>query len=434
MEILLAVIIGRPRGLRPGGTLTRAMAFPRGLRALNHPPFRSFFLAQLVALVGTWMQTVSQAWLVLQLTNSPFRLGLLGTLQFGPILLLSPVAGVLADRWPPRRLLLATQATLACQAIALALLVATGHARYWQIAVLALVTGLANTLDAPARQSFVMGLVGRDDLVNAVALNSASFNAARIVGPAVAGVLIARFGVVPAFVINALGFSVVLVALLFLAEGRGARRGGSGSIRRDIAEGVRYVFGTPRLRALLAVVFVVSLCVFNFTVYVPLIVRTVLGLGPEGFGFLMAALGVGAVAGALAFGSRANPEPGIGVLLATAALACAALVGLSAVRQFWTAVPMLFVTGFFGIITVTGCTTAIQLRAPDELRGRVMGLYTWVWGGAFPFGSFVVGTVSERHGVSAALLLNGALGLVLLASLAATRPWRGPRSPAPSGA
>jgi MFS family permease len=137
------------------------MAFPRGLRALNHPPFRSFFLAQLIALVGTWMQTVSQAWLVLQLTNSAFKLGLLGTLQFGPILLLSPLAGVIADRWPQRRLLMATQAALACQAGALALLVATGHARYWQIAALGLVTGLANALDAPARQSFVMRLVGR---------------------------------------------------------------------------------------------------------------------------------------------------------------------------------------------------------------------------------------------------------------------------------
>src|SRR5262245_51421595 len=174
------------------------MSFPHGLRALNHRPFRSFFLAQLVALVGTWMQTVSQSWLVLQLTDSPLRLGLLGTLQFGPILLLSPLAGVVADRWPPRRLLLATQAALACQASALALLVATGHARYWQIALLALVTGLANTVDAPARQALVMHLVGRADLVNAVALNSASYNVARIVGPTIAGLLIARFGVAPA--------------------------------------------------------------------------------------------------------------------------------------------------------------------------------------------------------------------------------------------
>jgi predicted MFS family arabinose efflux permease len=402
------------------------MTFPRGLRALNNPPFRSFFAAQLVAQIGTWMQTVSQAWLVLQLTNSPFKLGLLGTLQFGPILLLSPLAGVIADRWSGRRLLMATQAGLACQAGALALLVATGRARYWQIALLALVTGLANTVDAPARQAFVMRLVRREDLVNAVALNSASFNAARIVGPAVAGILIAQFGVVPAFVLNSLGFTVVLATLFALPEDSRAQRAGGTSIRRDIAEGVRYVVREPRLRALLGVLFVVSLCVFNFTVYVPLLVRTVLHLGPEGLGFLMTALGVGAVTGALALGARADPEPGIGLLLGAAAIACAALIGLSMVRHFWAAVPVIFVTGLAGIVTVTGCNTALQLGAPDELRGRVMSLYTWVYGGVFPFGSFLVGATSERHGVSVALLLNGSLGLGLLALLlVTTRPWRG---------
>lgn len=402
------------------------MAFAHGLRALNHPPFRSFFLAQLVSVVGTWMQTVSQAWLVLQLTDSPFKLGLLGTLQFGPILLLSPLAGVIADRWSRRRLLVATQAALACQAWTLALLVATGRARYWQIALLALVTGLANTLDTPVRQSFVIGLVGREDVVNAIALNSASFNAARIVGPAVSGLLIARFGVVPAFVVNGLGFAVVLATLLALPDDGAARRPRGASVRRDIAEGVRHVVRTPRMRAVLGVLFVVSLCVFYFTVYVPLLARTVLRLGPEGFGFLMAALGVGAVAGALTVGARANPEPGVGLLLATAAVACAGLVGLSAARHFWEAAPVLFVTGFAGIITVTGCNTALQLGAPDELRGRVMSLYAWVYGGVFPIGSFLVGAISERHGVSAALLLNGALGLGLLALLATTRPWRAP--------
>jgi predicted MFS family arabinose efflux permease len=404
------------------------MVFAHGLRALNHPPFRSFFLAQLVSVVGTWMQTVSQAWLVLQLTDSPFKLGLLGTLQFGPILVLSPLAGVIADRWSRRRLLVATQAALACQALTLALLVATGRARYWQIALLALVTGLANTLDTPVRQSFVTGLVGREDLVNAIALNSASFNAARIVGPAVAGLLIARFGVVPAFVVNGLGFTVVVATLLALPDAAAARRPDGASVRRDIAEGVRHVVRTPRMRAVLGVLFVVSLCVFYFTVYVPLLARTVLRLGPEGFGFLMAALGVGAVAGALTLGARANPEPGVGLLLATAAVACTGLVGLSAVRHFWEAAPVLFVTGFAGIITVTGCNTALQLGAPDELRGRVMSLYAWIYGGVFPIGSFLVGATSERHGVSTALLLNGALGLGLLALLATTRPWRAPPS------
>ena len=178
------------------------------------------------------------------------------------------------------------------------------------------------------------------------------------------------------------------------------------------------------MRAVLGVLFVVSLCVFNFTVYVPLLARTVLHLGPEGFGFLMAALGVGAVAGALALGARANPEPSLGLLFGTAAVACAGLLGLSTVHHPWAAVPMLFVTGFAGIITVTGANTALQLGAPDELRGRVMSLYTWVYGGVFPFGSFLVGTMSERYGVSVALLERHSRHRPP-ALLAATRPWRG---------
>jgi predicted MFS family arabinose efflux permease len=414
-----------PGGASSGGTLSRVMVFPHGLRALNHAAFRSLFLAQLVALVGAWMQTVSQAWLVLQLTDSPFKLGLLGTLQFGPILLLSPFAGVIADRWPRRRLLIAAQAALACQAWALALLVLTSRARYWQIAVLSLVTGLALALDAPARQSFVMGLVRREDLVNAIALNSASFNGARIVGPAIAGVLIARFGVLPAFVINGLGFAVVLVTLLGLPDDPGRRPGGT-SMRHDFVEGLRYAVRTPRVRILLGLLFAVSLCVFNFVVYVPLLARTVLQLGPEGFGFLMAALGVGAVAGALALGTRANAEPGLALLLGAGAVACAGLLGLSAVRHVWTAVPLLFMTGFAGIVTVTGCNTALQLAAPEALRGRVMSLFTWVFGGVFPIGSFLVGALSERYGVSGAFLFTGTLGLGLLGLLAVTRPWRPP--------
>lgn len=399
------------------------MALPRGLRALNHASFRVFFLAQLVALVGGWMQTVSQSWLVLQLTDSPFKLGLLGTLQFGPVLVLSPFAGVIADRWSRRSLLIAAQAALAGQALALALLVATGRARYWQILVLSLVTGLAHALDAPARQSFVMWLVGREDLVNAVALNSASYNTARIVGPAVAGVLIARFGVLPAFVISGLGFGVVLLTLLRMSDDP-ARRPGGTSLRHDFLEGLQYAARTPRVRSLLGLLFAVSLCVFNFVVYVPLLARTVLGLGAEGFGFLMAALGVGAVAGALSVGAQARAEPRFGVLLVAGTVACVGLLGLSTVRHVWAAVVLLVVTGFTGIVAVTGCNTSLQLAAPDGLRGRVMSLYTWIFGGTFPIGSFLVGATSERYGVSGAFLLTGTLGLGLLGLLAGTRPWR----------
>lgn len=403
------------------------MTFPRGLRALNHRDFRRFFLAQLVAQSGTWMQTVAQSWLVLQLTDSPLKLGLIGTLQFAPMLLFSIATGALADRAPKRRLLVGTQAALACQALALALLVASGHVQYWHVAVLGFFTGLANVMDQPARQSFVAEMVGKNDIGNAVALGSAGFNAARIVGPAVGGLLIARFGVVSAFFINSLGFLVVIAALLTL-RARGAPRPRTGStILQDIGAGLRYAAETPRVLLTLGLLLVVSLFVFNFTVYVPLVARTVLGLGAEGFGFLMAALGVGAVAGALVVAGLGPRHPPLTAMFGSAALACAGLVALSGARHFWVAAPVLFVTGFFGLILVASCNTSLQLEAPDALRGRVMSLYTLVWGGVFPFGAFLVGAMSEGWGVSMALLVNGTAGL---AGLAAILAWWRRRAPA----
>ena len=393
------------------------MRFPHGLRALNHRDFRRFYAAQLLALVGGWMQTVAQAWLVLQLTDSPFKLGLISTLQFSPILMFSLVAGAVADRLPKRGLLVTTQTTLACQALLLGVLVSTGRVQYGHVAVLGLVLGFANAVDQPARQSFVMDMVGKGDVANAVALNSAAFNAARIIGPAVAGVLIGRVGVGPVFFINSVGFVGVILTLLRL-EARGLpARERRATMLEEIVEGLRYARRTPRLLLALGLVLSVSLFVFNFTVYVPLLARTVLGLGAEGFGFLMASLGVGAVAGALTVGGFGSREPELGRMFLSAAVAFAALLGLGLTRHVWTAAPLLFVTGYFGIMLMATCNTSMQLRAPDALRGRVMSLYTWVTGGVFPIGAFLVGSISQAWGVSAAFLWNGTLGLVTLAGI-----------------
>lgn len=386
------------------------MALPTGLRALHHPDFRRFFVAQLVAQTGTWMQTVAQAWLVLQITPSPFKLGLIGTLQFAPILLFSLVTGALADRLPKRRVLLFTQTALAGQALGLAALVASGRVEYWHVAVLAFGTGLANVIDQPARQSLVAEIVGRADVGSAVSLNSASFNAARIVGPSVGGLVIAGAGVVPAFLLNALGFAISISILLTL-EAHGRPRSRPGRVRDDIRTGLHYALRRPEIVLTLALLFAVALCVFNFTVYVPLVARTVLDVGAQGFGFLMAALGVGAVSGALAVGALGPRHPPRSLMFGAAAIACTALVALSAVRTFWAAAVVLFVMGFFGLVLVASCNTTMQLAAPDELRGRLMSLYTLIWGGTFPIGAFIVGSVSEQWGVGRALLVNGALGL-----------------------
>jgi len=404
--------------------------FPRGLRALDHAQFRRFYFAHLVATVGGWMQTVAQSWLVLQLTSSAFLLGLIGTLQSAPVLLFSIFAGAVADRFPKRRVLIATQVTFACQATSLGALAWSGHAEYWHVVVLAVLLGFTNAIDLPTRQSYVAQMVGRDDLVNAVALSSAGFNAARIVGPAIAGVLIGQLGVVPAFLANAVGFVVVIATLTTLTiEGAPAPRSGSGMLA-DIGEGIRYALGTARIRVILGLLFIVSFTVFNFTVYVPLLSRNVLGLGAEGFGFLMAALGVGAVAGALTLAASPGREPAIAVMFVEAGLACGGLLLMSTVRHTPVAAVLLVVIGYFGTMLVASCNTALQFAAPDELRGRMMSLYTLVWGGVFPIGAFSVGSISSAWGVSVTFAAMGTFAFVWLASLAVW--WRTHRATARS--
>jgi MFS family permease len=398
------------------------MQFPAGLRALNHPDYRRFYVGQVVSQVGSWMQSVGQAWLVLQLTGSPLRLGLIGTLQFAPVLLFSVFTGALADRLPKRRVLLCTQISISLLALTLGILVRFGHVEYWHVCVLALLLGCVNTVDMPTRQSFVAELVGKADIVNAVALNSAAFNSARIIGPVVAGLLISRFGVDVAFLLNALSFTVVIFALARMRT-EGLPRGERGrSMLADVGEGLRYALSVRRIRLLLMLLFVVSLTVFNFSVYVPLLARDVLHVDAAGFGFLMAAVGVGAVAGALTLGNLRQPQLALPLVLAAGFVACGGLIAMSAVTNFWVALAMLFLIGVSSIMLVASCNTALQLAAPDALRGRVMSLYTLIFGGTFPLGSFMVGWISERASVSAAYLGAGISGVAALAII--TLWWR----------
>src|SRR5881409_751444 len=288
------------------------MRLPEAFRSLRYRDFRVFFVAQTISQIATWMHSVAQTWLILSLTNSPLLLGLITMLHWGPILLLALPGGAIADRVAKRRLLIATQAAQACTALTVAALVATGVVAYWHVGVLALCAGLANTLFNVVRQSFVNETVGRDDVVNAVALSSAAFNGARIVGPAAAGLVIASFGVAPAFVFSGAGYLLVLATLATVGvEGR-PRRARPTTIRQDIAAGVAYALHTPEIRAVLGVLFVISFCVFNFSIWVPLLASNVLGQGVQGFGFLLAAVGVGAVCGAFTLGTRRVPPPAAG--------------------------------------------------------------------------------------------------------------------------
>ena len=363
------------------------------------------------------MQSVAQAWLVLDLTQSPLQLGIVSALQFTPVLFLSPVGGVLSDRFPKRRVLLITQTAMQLQAFVLAALVWSGRVQYWHVAVLAAIYGLGRAIDIPARQSYITDLVGRSDLANAVALNSMVMNGARIVGPAVAGLLIAAFGVALAFFLNGVSFVAVLVALMAIrTEGHPDAAGRLG-IREGVLGALSYAAATPPVAFTLGLMVVVSLMVLNFNVVVPLVARDVLNLGAHGFGLLMSALGAGAVAGAFGVALFRRAEPPLGFLVASGAILCAGLMALALVGHFALAAVVLAVLGCCQILFTTGCNTTLQLTAPNELRGRVMGLYTVTFAGMTPFGSLLVGWVAEHQGVRTACAAGGAIGLLGVAVL-----------------
>ncbi len=393
------------------------MPWPAGLRAFRHRDFRLFWSGQLVSLVGTWMQSVGQVWIVLELTGSPFKLGVISALQFGPMLFFSLLAGALADRVRKRRLLLLTQGALMLQALALAALDWTGQIQFWHVAVLAAFYGVANTLDLPARQSFVGELVGKGDLMNAIALNATVFNGARVVGPAVAGLLIARYGVAPAFLLNGLSFLGVLVALAAIRNEGAPRPRAAATLGQEILQGVRYAAATPLIGLILGLLLVVSLFVLNFNVLVPLVARDVLHEGARGFGLLMASLGLGAVAGALALAAMTRTRPPLALIVAAALVTAGGLLGLGGVRHFWVAAAALAVMGFAQIFFMASCNTTVQMTAPDHLRGRVMSLYALVFVGVHPFGALLAGGMAEKWGVGAACLWGGGMGLCLVLAL-----------------
>jgi len=389
------------------------------LAALRHRDFRLFWIGQLISQVGTWMQSVAQAWLVLELTHSPLQLGIVSALQFTPILLLSPVGGALSDRFAKRRVLLVSQTVMQLQALVLAALVWSGYIRYWHVAVMAVIYGLGRALDIPTRQAYITDLVGRSDLPNAVALNSVIMNGARIVGPAVAGLLIAAFGVALAFFLNGVSFVAVLVALLAIRTDGQPDPAGRLGIREGVLDAVAYAAKTPPVAFTLGLMVVVSLLVLNFNVVVPLVARNVLNQDAHGFGLLMSALGAGAVAGGFSVALFRTGQPPLSFLVGSAATLCAGLVALALVDRFAVAFAVLALLGCAQILFTTGCNTTLQLAAPNNLRGRVMGLYTVTFAGMTPFGSLVVGMVAEHQGIRAACAAGGAIGLLGVAMLVA---------------
>ena len=407
------------------------MPLPAAFSALDQRDFRVFWSGQLVSLIGTWMQRVGQAWLVLELTDSAFKLGAISALQFAPVLLLAVAGGAVADRVPKRRLLLLTQTVLMLQAFALTALVWTASVRYWHVAVLATVYGVTQAFDMPTRQAFIVDLAGRRHLMNAIALNSAMFNAARLVGPAVAGLLIARYGLAQTFLLNALSFLAVIAALLALgAEGRPHPSEGTTMLEK-IRGGLQYAATTPLIRFVLSLLLTVSFFVLNFNVVVPLLARHVLHGGAGDFGALMACLGAGAIAGALMLALAVHGRPPLVLPVSAGLLASAGMIVLAFARNITAAATVLAVVGFAQIVFQATCNTVLQLTAPDALRGRIMSLYAVVFAGVTPFGALAIGYAAEHLGTPATCALGGAGGFACVTLLTVLRRGASKALPSP---
>jgi len=371
-------------------------------RALRHRNYRLFFTGQSLSLVGTWMQRVALAWLVYRLTDSAFLLGLLSFAGNLPSFLMAPLAGVVADRVDKHRLLMATQALAMLQAVLLATLVLGDWIQFWHVVVLSLMLGAINGFDMPVRQAILVDLVDeRQDLGNAIALNSSMFNGARLVGPSAAGLIIALAGEGACFLVNALSYLAVLASLLLMrlpARGGADRRERRQGLREGLGESWAYVRGVPPIWAILLL-----LCVFNFvgmtyTVLLPVFARDHLGGGPDTLGFLMGGTGVGALAGALYLASR-RTVLGMGRLITvSASVFCAALIAFSLSRWTWLSLALMVPVGFGQMVQMAGSNTLLQTLVEDEQRGRVMGFYTMSFMGSFPAGSLLMGWLAEVWG------------------------------------
>jgi MFS family permease len=393
-------------------------------RALRHRNFQLFFSGQLVSLIGTWMQVIAESWLVYRLTGSSVLLGSIGFAAQIPVFLFAPLGGVAADRLSRHRLVIATQASAMCLALTFATLTLTHRIQVPHIFILASLLGVVNAFDIPARQAFMVEMVGKEDLMNAIALNSSMFNGARIVGPAIAGVLIAKIGEGWCFFGNGLSYIAVITGLLLMKVAK-VNRGPSGSPVSHIIEGFRFVRMNKPIRDILLLLGVVSLVAMPYAVLMPIFADRILHGGARGLGMLMGATGVGALLAALTLASRSGLR-GLGKFVGWAAFCFGLfLIGFSESRIFWLSVALLVPVGYSMMLETTSSNTLIQAMVPDQLRGRVLAVYTMMFMGMAPLGSLFAGLVADRLGAPLTLSIGGVAamiaGIIFLSRLAEFR-------------
>jgi MFS family permease len=384
-----------------------ATRLPQALRALRHRNFQLFFGGQLISLTGTWMQSVAQSWLVYRLTGSVMLLGFVGFAGQIPVFLLAPLGGASADRRDRRRTLVATQAAAMALAFVLAALTLAGRVQVWQVFVIAALLGLVNAFDIPARQAFVVDMVGKDDLINAIALNSSMVNGARIVGPAIAGILVASVGEGWCFFINAASYVAVITGLLMMRVAGRSRVPLAGSALANIVEGFSFVARTAPVRALLLLLGLISLMGMPYAVLMPIFADQILHGGARGLGLLMGASGAGALVGAMSLALRGGVR-GLGrwVAISSAGFGVS-LILFSHSRSFWLSAALLVPVGLSMMIQMASSNTLIQAMVPDELRGRVMAVYSMMFMGMAPIGALLAGLLANRMGAPNTVALGG---------------------------
>jgi MFS family permease len=377
------------------------------LRAFKHRNYKLFFGGQLISLTGTWMQLVAQSWLVYKLTGSAAMLGFVGFSGQIPVFLLAPIGGAFADRHNRRNIIVFTQAASMFLAFVLATLTLSNRVQVWHIFALASLLGMVNALDIPTRQAFVVDMVGKDDVVNAIALNSTMFNSARIIGPAVAGVLLETIGEGWCFFVNAVSYIAVIAGLLLMKINMKQHIRSQGSALESIIEGFHYVAHTRPVRALLLMLGLFSLLAMPYVVLMPIFADKILHHGASGLGLLMGASGIGALAGALTLATRQGVH-GLGRWVAFSAAGFgASLILFSLSRSFYISAVLLLPVGFSMIVQMASSNTLIQVMVPDNLRGRVMAVYSMMFMGMAPFGALLAGTIAQHLGAPTTLMIGG---------------------------
>lgn len=386
---------------------------PATFAALRYPNYKKWFAGQVLSLMGTWMQSVAQGWLVYQLTGSKFALGTIAFIGTLPTLFLMLPGGVVADRVPKRRLLIITQASMMVFALILAGLAWSGRLQVWQIGVLAFLLGVANSFDAPARMAIVPELVDdREDMQNAIALNAMMFNMARVVGPAVGGLVLAAAGAAWCFALNAASFLAVLIALLLLVLPNDLGHPSDRRVFADIGEGIRFIAHHSVIRPIIILVGASALFGFSYAVLLPAYASDVVNVGEAGYGLMNAAVGVGALVGSLVIASLSRRGNRGRILTFGSLLFPIALLGLALTRSFYVALALLVLVGFGFVTQNVQANTLVQTLSPDALRGRVTSVYSLMFFGSAPFGSLLAGGVAQLVGSSLAIGLGAAMSLL----------------------